>query len=85
MEITDVQNLATQAHMALIVGAKAFDRLLADIRFDEADWPLLYAYARDEQSAAEVEDNYALHIAIAAPVILKQEIDVVVVMPKVLQ
>jgi hypothetical protein len=85
MEITEVQNLAIQARMALIVGAKTFDRLFAGIRFDEAEGPLLYAYARDEQSAAEIEDDYALHISIIASQILKQEIDVVVVMPKVVQ
>jgi hypothetical protein len=85
MEITEVQNLAIQARMALIVGAKTFDRLFAGIRFDEVDGPLLYAYARDEQSAEEIEDSYALHISIIASQILEQEIDVVVVMPKVLQ
>jgi hypothetical protein len=85
MEITEVQNLAIQARMALIVGAKTFDRLFAGIRFDEVDGPLLYAYARDEQSAEEIEDSYALHISIVASQILEQEIDVVVVMPKVLQ
>jgi hypothetical protein len=85
MEITEVQNLAIQARMALIVGAKTFDRLFAGIRFDETDGPLLYAYARDEQSAEEIEDSYALHISIIASQILEQEIDVVVVMPKVLQ
>jgi hypothetical protein len=85
MEITEVQNLAIQARMALIVGAQTFDRLFAGIRFDEVDGPLLYAYARDEQSAEEIEDSYALHISIIASQILEQEIDVVVVMPKVLQ
>jgi hypothetical protein len=47
--------------------------------------PFLYAYANDEQSAAEVEDNYALHISIIASQILNQEIDAVVVMLKVPQ
>ena len=85
MDITEVQDLAIQARMALVVGAKTFDRLFAGIRFDEADGPLLYGYAKDEEAAAEIEDNYALHISIIASQILKQEIDVVVVMPKVLQ
>jgi hypothetical protein len=47
--------------MALIVGAKTFDRLFAGIRFDETDGPLLYVYAEDEETAAEIEDNFALH------------------------
>ena len=85
MDISEIQNLAIQARMALIVGAKTFDRLFAGIRFDEADGGLLYAYARDEQSASEIEDEYSLHISIIASQILGQDIDVVVVMPKVLQ
>ena len=85
MDISEIQNLAIQARMALIVGAKTFDRLFAGIRFDEADGGLLYAYAKDEQSAAEIEDEYSLHISIIASQILRQDIDVVVVMPKVLQ
>jgi hypothetical protein len=85
MDISKIQNLAIQARMALIVGAKTFDRLFAGIRFDEADGGLLYAYARDEQSASEIEDEYSLHISIIASQILRQDIDVVVVMPKVLQ
>jgi hypothetical protein len=46
---------------------------------------LLYAYAKDETTAAEIEEELSLRIAIVASHILKQEIDVVVVMPKVLQ
>jgi hypothetical protein len=85
MDISEIQNLAIQARVALIVGAKTFDRLFAGIRFDEADGGLLYAYAKDEQSASEIEDEYSLHISIIASQILSQDIDVVVVMPKVLQ
>jgi hypothetical protein len=85
MKITDVENLAIQARMALIVGAKTFDRLFAGIRFGETDGPLLYVYAKDEDTAAEIEDNLSLHIAIIASGILKREVELVVVMPKVLQ
>ena len=85
MQITEVQDQAIQARMALVVGAKIFDRLFAGIRFDEADGALLYAYARDEEIAAEIEDNFALHISAVASQILKQGIEVVVVLPKVLQ
>ncbi len=66
-------------------GAKTFDRLFAGIRFDERDGPLLYVYAKDEETAAEIEDNFALHIATIASGILKREIEIVLVLPKVLQ
>jgi hypothetical protein len=85
MQLTDVQDQAIQARMALIVGATIFDRLFAGIRFDETDGPLLYVYAKDEETAAEIEDNFSLHIANLATGILKQEVEIVVVMPKVLQ
>jgi hypothetical protein len=85
MQITEVQDQAIQARMAGIVGAQTFDRLFAGIRFDEADGPLLYAYARDEEIASEIEDDFAEYISVVATQILKQTIDVVVVLPKVLQ
>jgi hypothetical protein len=45
---------------------------------------LLYVYAKDDGSAAEIEDDFAPLIADIASRILKQDIDVVVVLPKVL-
>jgi hypothetical protein len=76
--------MAIQARMALMVGAKTFDRLFAGIRFDEVDGPMLYVYAKDEETAAEIEDDFSLHIATVAAAILAQAVEVVVVMPKVL-
>ena len=85
MELTHVQDYAIQARVAAILGASEFDRVFAGIRFAEVDGPLLYVYARDEGTAAEIEDDFALLIADIAGRILKQAIDVVVVLPKVLQ
>jgi hypothetical protein len=42
-------------------------------------------YSRDEESAAETEDDFSLLIADAASQILKREVELVVVLPKVLQ
>jgi hypothetical protein len=85
MYLTEVQDQAIQARMALILGAKKFDRLFAGIRFDEVDGPLLYVFAKDEATATEIEDNYSLHIATIAGGIVKRDIELVVVLPKVLQ
>ncbi|WP_431017155.1 hypothetical protein [Bradyrhizobium pachyrhizi] len=85
MDLTEIQNYAIQARMALIVGAGTFDRVSAGIHFAEIDGHLLYVHARDESTAAEIEDNFALPIAIVASQIVGREIDVVVVLPKVLQ
>ena len=80
MQLTQVQDQAIQARMALIVGANTFDRLFDGIRFDELDGPLLYVYAKDDEIAAEIEDNYALHISITASKIIGQEVEIVVAM-----
>jgi hypothetical protein len=84
MQLTEIQDMAIQARTALIVGAKNFDRLFAGIRFDELDGPLLYVYAKDEQTAAEIEDGFSLYIATVAAAILNRAVEVVVVMPKIL-
>jgi hypothetical protein len=85
IKLTTVQDQAIQALMAGIVGAEAFDYLFAGIRFDEIDGTMLYAFARNEDIAAEIEDEFSLHVAAVASLVLKKQVDVVVVMPKVLQ
>jgi hypothetical protein len=60
MERTQIQDYAIQARVAAILGASEFDRVFAGIRFAEVDGPLLYVYARDEGTAAEIEDGFAL-------------------------
>ena len=85
MELTIVQDFAIQARLAAVIGATVFDRVFTGVRFAEADGPLLYIYARDEQSAAEIEDDFSLLIADVASRILQCDVELVVVLPKVLQ
>jgi len=85
MNLTDIQDFAIQARVAAIVGATEFDRVFAGVRFAEVEGPLLYVYAQDEATAATIEDDFSLLIADIASRILKQEIEVVLVLPKVLQ
>jgi hypothetical protein len=85
MKLSKVQDQAIQARMALLIGAEAFDHLFAGIRFDKVDGPLLYVYARNEDVATEIEDDFSLHIAIVASRIVGRQVELVVVMPKVLQ
>jgi hypothetical protein len=82
MQLTPVQDQAIAARTALIVGGATFDRLFAGVRFDEVDGDVLYVYARGEEVAAEMEDNFALHISIVATAILKREIGTVLVLPE---
>jgi hypothetical protein len=82
MRLTSLQDQAITARMALIVGGTTFDRLFSGVRFDEVDGDILYVYAKNEETAAEMEDNFALHISIIATDILKREVGIVLVLPK---
>lgn len=84
-KLTRVQDHAIQALMAGIVGAETFDHVFAGIRFDEVEGRMLYAFARNEDVASDIEDSYSPLIAAVASRVLNQQVDVVVVMPKVLQ
>jgi hypothetical protein len=53
------------------------------VQFSEVDGDILFVYALDEDRAAEVEDSYELHISIIATDILKREISIVMVLPRV--
>ena len=85
VKITDIQDQAIHARLAGAMGAEIYDRLFASVRFDGIDGTMLCASASDEDVAAEIEDEFALHIAAIASLVLKKQIDIVVVMPKVLQ
>ena len=82
MHLTDIQSLAISARMAVIVGAETFDRLFAGVHFDEVDGDILFVYAKDEETAAEIEDCFAFHISLMATDILKQDIETVIVLPR---
>jgi hypothetical protein len=84
MELTLIQDFAIQARVASVIGATVFDRVFAGVRFAETDGALLYVYSRDEESAAEIEDDFSLVIADIASRILKREVELVVLLPKVL-
>jgi hypothetical protein len=79
MNLTEVQD---QARMALIVGAKMYDRLFAGIRVDELDGDILFVYAKSERSADEIEDKFSMHISVIASKILDREVNIVMVLPR---
>ena len=85
MELTYIQDLAIQAKVASVIGANVFDRIFAGVKFAETDGPLLYVYARNEECAADMEDDFSLLIANIASSVLRQDVELVVVLPKVLQ
>jgi hypothetical protein len=85
MQLTDVQDYAIQAKVAEVIGAKVFDRVFVGVRFVEIDGSLLYVYAKDEGCATEIEDDFSLLIANIASRVLNHYVELVVVLPKVLQ
>jgi hypothetical protein len=85
MELTYVQDLTIQAKVAAVIGAIVFDRVFAGVRFAETDGTLLYVYARNEECAADIEDDFSLLIANIASRVLDRDVELVVVLPKVLQ
>jgi hypothetical protein len=85
MKLTLIQDQAIQALMAGIVGAETFDRIFAGLRFDNLEGTMLYAFAMNEEAASDIEDSYSPYIAAVASQVLNRQVDVVVVMPKVLQ
>jgi len=82
MHLNSIQDQAITARMALIVGGTTFDRLFSGVRFDEVDGDILYVYAKNEETAAEMEDSFALHISIIATDILQREVGIVLVLPQ---
>jgi hypothetical protein len=82
MILTPVQDQAITERLALIVGGSTFDRLFSGVQFDEVGGDILYVYARNEETAAEMEDSFFLHISIIATDILKREVGIVLVLPQ---
>jgi hypothetical protein len=84
MKISQVQQDAIAARMALIVGAREFDRLFLGVEFDELEGDILFVSALTEDLADEMEEKYALHISIVASKVLAEPVEVVMVLPKAL-
>ena len=61
-----------------------FDRLFLGVQFSECDGDILFCFARDDETADEMENEYGLHIFIIATDILNRDIGIVMILPKVL-
>ena len=85
MELTLIQDYAIQARVAAVIGASVFDQVFAGVKFAETDGPMLYVLFEGRTDRRGVEDDFSLLIADVASRILKREVELVVVLPKVLQ
>jgi hypothetical protein len=85
MKLSEIQQQAIQARMALIVGAENYDRLFAGVVFGEVADKILYAFAPTEGLAADIAERFALHLLIVAGQITGLPVDFVQVLPVQLQ
>jgi hypothetical protein len=83
MYLTNTQSLAITARMAELVGAETFDRLFAGVEFRETDGDILFAYAQGEERADEMEDEFGFFISLIATDILRRDIELVMVLPRI--
>lgn len=84
MKVLQIQHDAIAARMALIVGAREFDRIFLGVEFDELDGDILFVSALTSDLADEMEEKYSLHISIVASKILLKPVAIVMVLPKAL-
>ncbi len=68
--------------MNLIMGVTTYDRLFLGANFDEVADNILYVFARTEELAAEIEENYALHLSIVASQITGAPVEFMQVLPE---
>ena len=82
MKLSEIQQQAIQARMALTAGAQNFDRLFAGTVFDEIIENTLFVFARTEALAGEIEERFAVHLPIVAGQITGLPVEFVEVLPK---
>jgi hypothetical protein len=61
--------------MSMIVGAENYDRLFLGAEFSEVDDKILYVFAPSESLAAEIEEQFSLHLSIVAGQVMFDEQD----------
>lgn len=79
--LTDDENLAVQAKLNFILGAKEYDTYLQGFRCAELSGGVVIAYARSEYMAGVISAEYSNQIAVAVESILKQPASMVLVLP----
>jgi hypothetical protein len=81
VKLSEVQQQVIQSRTGQIVGAENFDRLFAGAVFTEVADQILYAFAPTESLAAEIEENYALHLSIVVGRVTGVPVEFVQVLP----
>ena len=79
---TSTENLAIQARLNFMLGAREYDNLFIGFECGHVRDKTAHVYARSEHDAHEIGSHYAAHVAIAVESVLKRPIKAVRVLPK---
>lgn len=78
--LTDEENLAVQAKLNFILGAKIYDTYLQGFRCAELSGGVVIAYARSEYMAGVISAEYSTQIAHAVASVVGQPATMVLVL-----
>ena len=79
--LTDEEDLAVQAKLNFILGAKIYDTYLQGFRCTELSGGVVIAYARSEYMAGVISAEYGRQIASAVESVVGEPVTMVLVLP----
>lgn len=79
---TDAQQLAIQARLNLVLGAEDYDRMFLGFRVEEIENDALFARARSEYQANQIETHYGRQLAAVVESVIGQPVARVTVRAK---
>jgi hypothetical protein len=82
MSPTTHQQLAIQARLNMLLGAKIYDELFLGFECGAVFEDIAHVYVDNERMAAQIEENYGWHVSVAIESILKLPIKAVQVLPR---
>ncbi|MDB5565732.1 MAG: hypothetical protein JWP84_2298, partial [Tardiphaga sp.] len=81
MRPTDDQQLAIEAMLNNLLGAREYDRLCLGMKVGGMDEDVLYVFVSNESCAAEIEADHSDDFAVAAQHVLNRPVRCVNVVP----
>ncbi|RXT52253.1 hypothetical protein [Bradyrhizobium betae] len=79
--LTDDEDLAIQAKLNFILGARTYDTYLQGFRCAELSGGVVITYARSEYMAGVISAKYSTQIAVAVESIVRQPTAMVLILP----
>jgi hypothetical protein len=79
---TSIENLAIQARLNFILGARQYDRFFIGFECTHIQDKTAHVFARSEHNAQQIGSRYSTHVAIAVESVIKHPIKAVHVLPR---